>query len=142
MQLDTNYGLIIFGIILIAIDVILGAALGFELLIIGVILLVAGGIGILSGSVAYALTAAIILTLVYVIAGRKYIRNTFNIDTKKTNMDDLIGKKALVVKEISPGKPGQVKIDGEIWRASSKKHHDVEAEVTVESISGVTVHIN
>lgn len=142
MQLDTNYGLIIFGIILIAIEVILGAALGFELLIIGVILLVSGGIGIISGSVPFALTSAVVFTLVYIIAGRRYIRNTFNIDTKNTNTDNIIGKKARVVKHIEAGKPGQIKIDGEIWRASSKNTHDIDAEVTIESVSGVTVHVN
>ena len=37
----------------------------------------------------------------------------------KTNVNSLLGKKAIVTKEIQPIEYGEVKVDGNFWTASS-----------------------
>lgn len=57
----------------------------------------------------------------------------------KTNIDSLIGKHAIVTKEISEHVFGQVKLEGQIWTAkgSDDLAFPVGIEVTVEKIEGV-----
>ena len=141
MNTDPNYILITLGIVSIIVEVVLGAALGFELLILGIIMIISGGVGTLFSSFTIALITFLVLTTLYIAAGRKFIRNKFNIATTATNIDDVMGKKGTVVKEIEAGKYGQVKIDGETWRATSEQHQKVGSHVTVESVSGVTITV-
>lgn len=69
------------------------------------------------------------------------VKKVIAIGTTKTNVDNLIGKGGVVFKKITTYKPGQVKVEGEIWRASSEKNHEVGEMVVVESVSGVTLQV-
>ncbi len=140
-QAESNYILIITGIVAIIAELLLGVATGFDLLIIGVILIISGSIGFLSASFMTGLLSAIVLSLVYVILGRKFVKQKISIATTKTNSDALIGKKGKVIKQITKHVPGQVKVDGEIWRAASNATIDEGSMVTVESVSGVTLTV-
>lgn len=55
----------------------------------------------------------------------------------------MIGKEAVVVKEIRPYTTGEVKLDGKVWRAmsESKQVYKVDEIVTVLRIEGVTIII-
>ena len=59
----------------------------------------------------------------------------------KTNIDELIGKEAVVIKAIEPYMAGEVKLDGKIWRAvsESKRVYKVDEIVVVLRIEGVTI---
>ena len=60
--------------------------------------------------------------------------------TPKTNAFSIIGKKALVIKNIdSINKSGQIKVNGEVWSAIGKNDDTIEkgTEVEVVSINGV-----
>ena len=59
----------------------------------------------------------------------------------KTNIDELIGKEAVVIKDIQPYMAGEVKLDGKIWRAvsESKRVYKVDEIVVVLRIEGVTI---
>lgn len=140
-QSTNNYILIITGIIAIIAELLLGVVTGFDMLIIGVVLILAGGIGLLTNSFMTALVATIILSLAYVIMGRKFVKQKISIATTATNSDALLGKKGKVFKKITPHLPGQVKVDGEIWRAASKTTIDEGSMVTVQSVSGVTLTV-
>lgn len=140
-KIDKNYLLVILGIVAVIAEIVMGVATGFDLLLIGVILMISGGLGILSKSFVVALVATAVLSFLYVVLGRKMIKNKLTIATKATNSDNLIGRKCLVTKKIFINKPGQVKIEGEIWRASSEHDIDEGAEVVINSISGVTLKV-
>ncbi len=61
-------------------------------------------------------------------------------DTIITNANSIIGKKAIVTKEINSLKgTGQIKINGEAWSAKCSKEDFIEegAEVTILNINGV-----
>ena len=54
----------------------------------------------------------------------------------ETNVDSLIGAKALVIDEIKVNGMGKVKIEGEVWLAVSKENIAKGETVVVESIDG------
>ncbi|OGK19054.1 hypothetical protein A2866_00415 [Candidatus Roizmanbacteria bacterium RIFCSPHIGHO2_01_FULL_39_8] len=140
-RLDWNNLLIISGLVLIVVEVALGAATGFDLLLIGVIFIVSGGLGILLHSTTYSLVSIAALSFLYLLIGRKFIKKALTIETKSTNVDNVLHRKGLVTKEITAKKAGQVKIEGEIWRANSDKTIDVGKEIVVESVSGLTLKV-
>jgi len=141
ISMDKNYILIIVGIGAIVLEILLGAATGFDLLLLGIIFVISGGLGTLLNSFTIALISTIILTLLYILIGRRFIKQKLSIKTKETNVDRLFGKKALVVKKIEPSRPGQVKFEGEVWRAESDKLIVTGQEVIIESVSGVTLKV-
>ncbi|OGK38365.1 hypothetical protein A3F03_01420 [Candidatus Roizmanbacteria bacterium RIFCSPHIGHO2_12_FULL_41_11] len=138
---DRNILLIIIGIVFITAEIIIGAATGFDLLLTGVILIISAIIGMILGSFTISLVLITILALLYIFIGRKFIKSKLTIATKSTNVDSLIGKKGMVVKGIQPHHPGQVKVEGELWRAESEKNIIEGSEVKIESVSGVTLKV-
>ncbi len=137
-KFDNNYLLMIMGLIAIILEMLLGAPTGFDLLLLGVIFLIGGGIGTLTSSFLTALIIIILLSFIYIFIGRKMIKKRLNVTTRKTNIDNLIGKKAIVIKKITSDKPGQIKVEGEIWRAESESNIDAGKQVIIDSLSGVT----
>ena len=140
-KFDNNYILVIMGIIAITLEVILGAPTGFDLLLLGIIFVIGGGIGIATGSFMNALIIVTVLSFLYILLARKVIKEKLSVTTTKTNTDNLIGGKAVVFKKIFPHQPGQVKIEGELWRAEAEEELEVNKSVTVQSVSGVTLKV-
>jgi len=133
--------LIILGVLAIIVEIILGAATGFELLIIGIVFVIGGGVGMLTGSMMIAIGTITALILGYVFFGRKMIKQALNVTTSKTNIDSIIGKQGMVVEPINPDKPGQIKHEGEIWRAEADKVIVKGKKVKIISVSGVTLKV-
>ena len=140
-QIPFNTWMILLGIGFIIIELLLGAATGFDLLIAGCILIIAGVIGGFTHSLFISLAAITVLSVIYLFVGRSFLKNTLTIATKKTSTDSLSGKTGIVVKRISAKEAGQIKIEGEIWRATANKTLDTNDEATVHSISGVTLSV-
>lgn len=141
MNFNENLLFVFLGMVLIAVEIILGAVTGFELLVLGVILIISGGFGYFTGSFLVALVTATALVFFYIFFGRKKIQNYLILSTKKTNVDSLIGKHAIVTESISPTKVGKVKIEGEVWRAESKHSCKEGDRVKIVSVSGVTLSV-
>lgn len=141
-EIDKNYLLIFLGIGLVILEIILGALSGFDLFLVGIILILAGGIGIFTQNFILALLTIFLASFLYIFGGRRFIKSKLAIETKATNIDKLIGRKGLVIKKISPQKPGQVEIEGEIWRAEAEKEIEKGKEVIVKGVSGVTLRVD
>ena len=141
MNMNPNTLLIIAGMIAIVIELMLGVATGFDLFVLGVIFILAGTIGTMTGSFTIALWATIVLTILYIAIARKFIKQKLSIATTATNSDGLVGREAIVVKAIDKHKAGQVKIEGEIWRAEASTSLKDGEHVKIDSISGVTLKV-
>lgn len=139
--LDLPYIIIIVGIILIIVEILIGAIDGFELFILGLIFIISGAIGALTGSTIVMIASIIVLTVLYLLFGRSYVKRALTVKTKKTNADSLIGKNGVVTKEIKKDAPGQVKVESEIWRAEANKDISEKSTIVVKSISGVTLEV-
>lgn len=138
---DKNYILIIVGILAMVTEILLGVATGFDLFIIGGICILSGGVGKLLNSFEISMVMVTVLSFIYITVGRSFVKNKLAVVTKQTNVDAIIGKKGMVIKKITSQKPGQVKVEGEIWRASADKNIEEGTEVMIESVSGVTLRV-
>lgn len=130
---------VVLGLLMILAELVLGIQTGFDLLLIGSILVISGFAGILTGSELLMLILAIGLSVLYIAVGRKKIKQKITTVTKKTNVDKLMGATATVERDINPDTAGMVRIDDERWRASADEVLYVGDVVTIEAVDGVTV---
>jgi membrane protein implicated in regulation of membrane protease activity len=139
--MNINWLIIFLGLGAILLELFVGIETGFDLVLIGIALIVGGAVGTITGNWIIGIIITAILSFAYIVFGRQFIKNKLKTKQKNTNVESLMGKSGSVVKRISNGNPGQVKIDGEVWRATSKQKIAVGSKVTVEDISGVTLHV-
>ncbi len=130
---------IIIGFLLALLELVIGIATGFDLVLVGTILVIGGLFGHFFHSIALTLGLSTILGIVYFWFGRSLLKQKLIIVTKHTNIDKLIGKTGIVIRSITPDTPGLVRVDDEDWRASSEDILYEKDKVTVELIEGVTL---
>ena len=129
---------LIIGVALIAAEVLSGA---FVLVMLGAAGLAAAasaalGAGLAVNAVVFVLVAAGGI----VLARPALMRRMHAVDHVKTNVDALVGGKALVLATVD-AHSGQVKIGGDVWSARAYDETEVlepGRSVTVMSISGAT----
>jgi membrane protein implicated in regulation of membrane protease activity len=63
----------------------------------------------------------------------------FRVGKNKTNVDDLIGRDAMITKKITKYDKGEAKIKGQIWTAISENGDEIEenVECVIVRIEGV-----
>jgi membrane protein implicated in regulation of membrane protease activity len=141
----SNWLLIIGGAALILVEVAFGGFASFELVLIGSAFIVGGVTGMAFGSpiVGYGVAAA--LCLLYIVAGRRWVRRRLHTRETPSNADALIGQRGVVLERVGRHAAGQVKIGGEIWRAipAADAGEAIEkgTEVIVTGVQGVTVEV-
>lgn len=79
------------------------------------------------------ITVSIIALLITKPVVNKFKKN----DVVPTNVDRVIGKRAEVIKKITPDECGEVKVLGAIWTATSDTVLNVSDKVIVKKIDGV-----
>jgi membrane protein implicated in regulation of membrane protease activity len=129
---------LIIGIVLVVAEVLSGA---FVLVMLGSAALIAAlaaalGVGPVISGVVFAAVAAAGITL----ARPALVARMHAVDHVKTNVEALVGSKALVTATVN-AHTGQVKVNGEIWSARSYDETEVlepGRTVTIMSISGAT----
>jgi len=140
--MNSFWGLIYLGLGLILLELIVGVQTGFDLVLIGLALIIGGLCGWLSGNMLVAFGVAAVLAFAYIIFGRKFVKTKIGSSSShKINTDALIGQKAIVVKEVKSQSPGQVKIKGEVWRAESETVCIIGSTVEVVGFEGVTLKV-
>jgi membrane protein implicated in regulation of membrane protease activity len=130
---------VIAGLLLVLAELLVGIQSGFDLVLIGSIMIVSGFVGMFTGSTALMLILATVLSILYIAVGRQRIRQKITTVTKKTNIDKLIGAGGVVVRSITPDTAGLVRVDDEDWRASAEEVLYERDAVVVEGIEGVTL---
>ena len=130
---------VIAGLLLVLAELLVGIQSGFDLVLIGSILVISGFVGMFTGSTPLMLILATALSIIYIAVGRNKIRQKITIVTKKTNIDKLIGSSGVVVRSVTPDTAGLVRVNDEDWRASAEEILYERDDVTVEGIEGVTL---
>ena len=142
---DWNWLLVFSGIGMVIIEVLMGAATGFDFALVGGCLILGGGAGLLTGSFKIGLLTTGVLGFAYIAFLRKYIRSKLTAIDKPSNIDSIVGQQAFVIEPISPNNAGQVKLSGEIWRATLARGvsetKSAGETVHVESVDGVTLQV-
>lgn len=138
-----NWLLVGCGGILIAAEVLLGAATGFDLALMGASLAAGGGIGLFFESTKVGLFSSGALAFIYLAFFRKWLRSRLTGRDRPSNVDALIGRTGVVTSRLAAESPGRVKMGDEIWRAVLSPGAGTAREqgesVTVEAVDGVTL---
>jgi membrane protein implicated in regulation of membrane protease activity len=133
--------LVYFGLILIGVELIIGVDTGFDLVLLGIAVILGGGFFWLSNNLWIGVGTTTIITFSYLFFGRKLLKSKLFFSHHKTNTDQLIGSQGLVTKKIIPHHPGQIKVNGEVWRAQALKTINENETVIVKNIDGVTLKV-
>jgi membrane protein implicated in regulation of membrane protease activity len=129
---------VIAGLLLMLAELLVGIQTGFDLVLIGSILIVSGFVGMLTNT-PIMLAVATVLSVLYIFVGRKKIKQKITTVTKKTNIDKLIGASGVVVRSVTPDTAGLVRVNDEDWRASADEILYERDPIIVENIDGVTL---
>ena len=132
---------VIVGLLLALIELVLGVATGFDLVIMGTVLILGGFIGGLFNNLYLTLGASIVLGIFYLFFGRSFIKKKLIVITKHTIIDKLIGDTGVVIRSITPDTAGMVRLGDEDWRASSSEIIYEKEKVEVLNIEGVTLKV-
>lgn len=105
------------------------------------------GVGALIAMIVSFFTSNIIIqTAVFILSSsillfvtKPFVKKFVDVKPTKTNAFSIIGKKALVIKEINSHSVGQIKINGEVWSAESENDEIIpkDSEVEILQIKGV-----
>ncbi len=144
MERIVNWILVALGGILIIAEVLMGAATGFDLALMGTSLALGGVLGLVFASTKVGLFSAGALAFLYLAVLRRRIRSHLLGRDRPSNVDALIGRKGVVTARIADHAPGSIKLGDELWRASlapgaAASPREPGQEVTVESVDGVTL---
>ena len=86
----------------------------------------------------------VISSAILILATKPLVKKFAEKDNKKTNVYSVIGKKAVVTKDIewSTGE-GQIKFDGQVWSAKTEEQINIEkgTEVEIIKIEGVKAFV-
>lgn len=105
------------------------------------------GVGALIAMITSFFTSNIIIqTAVFVISSaillfttKPLVKKFVDVKPTNTNAFSIVGKKALVIKEITSHSVGQIKINGEVWSAETENEETIPegSEVEILQIKGV-----
>lgn len=128
---------IIIGILLLIVEVI---TVSFLYVFFAIGCIVAGILTFIIPSLAIQIVIMCMISMIGVLFGRDILQKYFKVnkEVKPSTIDALIGKNALVVKDIKANELGLVKINGEIWSAKSPDSKEINkgTNVIVEKIDG------
>jgi membrane protein implicated in regulation of membrane protease activity len=148
MDTAITWILIVAGAALILLEVVLGAISGFDFLLIGSALLAGGLLGLILHHPMVGLAAAGVLSLLYVLVGRRQIRGRLRRPGLASNTDALLGRTVAVSEEVREDHAGRVRHEGEEWRALLDAHAappaspiPAGARARVTRVDGVTVYV-
>ena len=105
------------------------------------------GVGALFAMIVSFFTSNIIIqTTVFIVSSaillfvtKPFVKKFVDVKPTNTNAFSIIGKKALVIKEINSHSVGQIKINGEVWSAEAENDETITegSEVEIVKINGV-----
>jgi membrane protein implicated in regulation of membrane protease activity len=129
------------GLVMILLELILGVEAGLDLVFLGSAFIIGGLATLPFHSWLLTLILTLVICLVYVALGRRYIHRWTATRKEKTNIDTIVGKKGVVLQSIAPNDHGRVKVGNEEWRARAEERIDKDAEIVVTGVQGVTLTV-
>lgn len=132
--------LTIIGLVLIILELIIGIDTGFDLLLLGISLLIGGLIGYFSIDMI-GVVVSTILAFAYLLIGRKFLKNKIQAFSHHSNTDSLLGSIAIIKMWNKEKNFGIINVEGEDWRVKSIDNNPIEinSKVKILNVSGVTL---
>jgi membrane protein implicated in regulation of membrane protease activity len=117
-----------------------GVDTGFDLIVVGSILVLSGLVTLPFHSWVATTVTASVLCVVYVFAGRRYVRRLRTWKGEiKTGADALIGQDGLVTRNVTRFANGSVRVGNEEFRAKGEEKINEGEEIVVVGIKGTTL---
>lgn len=113
---------------------------GFLIFWLGIAALITMVVSFFVSNLIVQMTVFIIASVILIFATKPFVKKFIHVKETKTNAFSIIGKRALVIKNIdSVNENGQIKVNGETWTAIGENDDKIEkgTEVEVVSINGV-----
>ena len=112
---------------------------GFLVFWFGVGALIAMIVSFFTSNVIVQTAIFIISSSILLFVTKPFVKKFVDVKSTKTNAFSIIGKKALVIKEINSHSIGQIKINGEVWSAENENDETISegSEVEIVKINGV-----
>ena len=127
------------GLLMILLELVVGVETGLDMAILGTVFVIGGAATVPFNSWLVTLVVTIIISMLYLLLGRRYVQLRMRTQTVKTNIDAIIGEKGVVQQRIGRNTTGLVKVGNEEWRASSEEDVDEGEEIVVTGVRGVTL---
>lgn len=129
------------GLLFVMLELLIGVETGLDLVFIGTAFIIGGLVTWPFKSWAATLIVTAVICVAYVFLGRRYIHRWTAVKAEKTNIDAIIGKKGIVLKNIMQNDVGRVKVGNERWRAKAEENINEGSEIVVISVSGTTLKV-
>lgn len=84
----------------------------------------------------------VIVSFISLVCTKSIVKKLRTKEIIPTNLDRVIGKIGVVTEEITKLEPGEVKVDGKRWSATSRKKINVGSKVEILSIDGVKLSVS
>ena len=114
--------------------------LGFLIFWFGIGALFAMIVSFFTTNIIIQTTVFLITSTIFILATKPLVKKFVDVKKTNTNVFSIIGKKALVIKDIDPiHSSGQIKLNGEVWSAETENDEIIkeDSEVEVLKINGV-----
>lgn len=114
--------------------------LGFLIFWFGIGALFAMIVSFFTTNIIIQTTVFLITSTIFILATKPLVKKFVDVKNTNTNVFSIIGKKALVIKDIDPiHSSGQIKLNGEVWSAETENNEIIKegSEVEVLKINGV-----
>lgn len=115
------------------------ATVGFLVFWFGIGALIAMVVSFFTSNIIIQTTVFVISSAILLFTTKPLVKKFVDIKPTNTNAFSIIGKKAFVIKEITPHSVGQIKINGEVWSAEAENQETIPegSEVEIIEIKGV-----
>lgn len=112
---------------------------GFLVFWFGVGALLAMIVSFFTSNIIIQTTVFIVSSAILLFVTKPFVKKFVDVKPTNTNAFSIIGKKALVIKEINSHSVGQIKINGEVWSAEAENDETITegSEVEIIKINGV-----
>lgn len=127
------------GLLLVLVELIIGVETGLDLVFIGSAFILGGLVTWPFGSWILTVIVTGAICVAYVALGRRYVHKWTVVKKAKTNIDAIIGRQGIVLRNIAKNVDGRVKVGNEQWRARAEEDIKQGDEVVVTSVSGATL---
>lgn len=108
----------------------------------GVGALAAAAADLIGLGLAWQIVAFVVVSTALVLSTKKLSARWLKKDRdSKTNVDALAGKPGVVIQAIPERGTGQVRVEGEVWTATSEGGEKIPAGVTIRVVTVTGVHL-
>ena len=130
---------VIAGLVFVLLELIIGVETGFDLVFIGSAFMVGGLATWPADSWVLTVIVTSLICVAYVAIGRRYVHRWTAVKKSRTNIDAIIGRQGIVLKDINRNVDGLVKVGNEQWRARSEENIKKEEEIVITAVRGITL---